>query len=85
MKTPDVKLAREGDVFLFMQPNFWGKGKTPKEAISNCMKAGGRLSPKEWLLYSAHPKSYCEEIRGDLVSPKGHEPIKLADRLKKKK
>lgn len=83
MKTPikriptTLKLAREGDVFFVLIPNYWGKGATLDEAIARVKSQ--RSIGEHWRVFSAHPTTYCDEIMGSLIYPRGHDPIVLAE------
>ena len=74
-RIPDLKLPREGDVFLITCPNYWGKGATLTEARKQLRGAGGNVKGR-WRVYSAHPETFVNGY-GQLAFPSGHNPVML--------
>jgi hypothetical protein len=78
-----------GDNFVYLActPNFWGMGKDEKEAVREIKKAGGssRLRDFGYDLYLAHPETEVDPVHGDFIFPINREPVRIANRLKKKK
>jgi hypothetical protein len=59
---------------LVISQNYWGKGKTLREALANMRKAGGQT--RRYVAYLAHPDSYVDGM-GYITAPTGFRPIEF--------
>lgn len=73
-------------VYLAMTANFWGSGKTEKEALRNCREAGGSsmIEKYGYATYRVHPDFDIEGSDGRVMTPIGHPAIKVTDAIKRK-
>ena len=73
------RTLRDGDVFLFVEPHYWGKATTPRAAVTQSLRVGGLgFGARQWRLYSAHPDTFMDEI-GYINFPAGHAPIVISE------
>jgi len=83
MKIPQVELARPGDHFLLLIPNYWARAETLEKAKAGIRKASGFNAEKgEWVLWSVDPNACCDDVCGDIIHKHDHKPIKLATSAK---
>lgn len=71
--------APEGYQFMAIVPNYYGKGATPREALSQARKAGARTPFDAVELYLVDPKAYVNEMGNTIERPaKGKPAIHVA-------
>lgn len=75
----------ECNSYLAFTANFWGMAKTEKQALQQCRKAGGSTSLDKYgyVMYLAHLNTEVNDM-GGFVYPRGHAPVKLYEKLKRK-
>lgn len=71
---------------LALTANFWAKGPDKNRALNQLrFEAGsGRVKKFGYVLYRVHPDTEVDGIHGDLLSPIGHPPIKIEDKIVRK-
>jgi hypothetical protein len=75
-------------LYLAMTLHSWATEKDSEaEAVKSLRGYAGYSTMRDYgyVTYRIHPDSEISNIDGGIMHPKGHPPIKLTDRIKKRK